>query len=196
MKVKDLVQQVISYSHDEDSSETRMSEKSLVWINSAYHELLQENLPFLRNKLLKIETKNIENSYLELPKDFYLLDKIILENGKVISKDDKEFYDIELNKLYLGKNISAKNADIRYIPEFPLLKLDDDISSLHMGTNYADALIWGALVWSSIYERGLHTKSEVTLFESKWEKAKRNFKLSLQAYSSDILRTKPYSFFN
>ena len=193
--VKDLVEQIVSYSHDEDTPETNLMEKALVWLNSAYHEMLQENLTYLKHKMIKYELKTVIDSAFDLPEDFYLLEKIILDNNTVISKYDKNLYDIELNKIYLTKEM-AKIAEIGYIPQFKVLDFDDPLTSLHIDMNHAKNLIWGALVWSSIYERGLNTQSELALFETKWTQVKQNLKLTLSTYNDEVLRTSPYNFLN
>lgn len=193
MKIKDLVDQVISYSHDEDTPDTDLAAKALTWLNSAYHELLQENLLFLKHKMLKQYDANLENGFFVIPDDFYIFEKIRLKNGTIISKEDKTEYSIEGNLLFL-KNYKSESLQFVYIPEFKMLNLEDSLSSMHISSNYIQSLIWGALVWSSIYERGLNTQSELGLFEAKWNQAKQNYKVTLSTYSDQILRTTPYKF--
>lgn len=195
MKIKDLVDQIISYSHNEDTPDTDLSAKALTWLNSAYHELLQENLAFLKYKMLTSKTIEIKNGSSKLPDDFYLFEKISLSNGEVISKEDKDRYSIEGDFVFI-KNVKDEYLNITYIPQFKQLNLDDSLSIMHISSNYVQSLIWGALVWSSIYERGLHTNSELSLFEAKWSQAKQNYKVTLATYSDQVLRTTPYSMFN
>jgi len=193
--VKDLVEQIISYSHDENTPDNKLTEKALVWLNSAYHEVLQENLVYLKHKMIKYTSVSVENASFELPEDFYILEKLILDNKTVISKEEKDKYDKELNKIVLTDE-NVKNVDLVYIPEFRVLQLEDSLNVLHMDYANAKNLIWGALVWSSIYERGINTSSEINLFDSKWKQMKQNFKLSLDTYNSEFLRTTPYRFLN
>tara|TARA_Y100001960_G_scaffold131904_1_gene140104 strand:+ start:695 stop:1282 length:588 start_codon:yes stop_codon:yes gene_type:complete len=195
MKIKDLVDQIISYSHNEDTPDTDLSAKTLTWLNSAYHELLQENLAFLKYKMLKQESIEMTDGFFELPADFYLFEKIKLKNGNVISKEDKSKYSIEGNLLFIN-NFKDEVLELVYIPQFQHLKLDDSLSIMHISSNYVQSLVWGALVWSSIYERGLHTNSELSLFEAKWSQAKQNYKVTLATYSDQVLRTTPYCMFN
>lgn len=195
MKIKDLVDQIISYSHDEDTPDTDLTAKALTWLNSAYHELLQENLAFLKHRMLKQANILLTDEFFELPDDFYLFEKIKLSNGQIISKEDKELYSIEGNLVFL-KNQTNQNISFVYIPEFKELTLDDSLTVMHISSNYVQSLVWGALVWSSIYERGLHTQSELGLFEAKWNQAKQNYKVTLTAYSDQVLRTVPYQFIN
>lgn len=195
MTIKELVNQVISYSHDEDTPDTELTAKALTWINSAYHELLQENLAFLKNKMLKQITVNLTDEFFELPDDFYLFDRIKLANGQVILKEDKHAYSLEANNCFL---VNEKNQTLilTYIPAFKQLALTDSLNAMHISSNYVQSLVWGSLVWSSIYERGLHTQSELGLFEAKWNQAKQNYKVTLATYSDQTLRTKPYRFIN
>ncbi|HAG52917.1 MAG TPA: hypothetical protein DCL21_03930 [Alphaproteobacteria bacterium] len=193
MKIKDLVDQIISYSHNEDTPDTDLSAKALTWLNSAYHELLQENLAFLKHKMLTQVEVSLSDDFFELPKDFYLFEKIKLANGQVISKEDKDCYSIEGDLVFL-KNQKNQNLMFVYIPEFKQLTLDDSLSIMHISSNYVQSLIWGALVWSSIYERGVHTQNELSLFEAKWNQAKQNYKVTLATYSDQVLRTVPYQF--
>lgn len=195
MTIKELVDQIISYSHDEDTPDTELTAKALTWLNSAYHELLQENLAFLKNKMLKKITVDLSDESFELPEDFYLFEKIELANGVVISKEDKPAYALEIDKCYLPGELN-QTLTLSYVPAFIQLKLEDSLAVMHISSNYVQSLIWGALVWSSIYERGLHTQSELGLFESKWNQAKQNYKVTLATYSDQTLRTKPYSYLN
>jgi hypothetical protein len=194
MKIKDLVDQIISYSHNEDTPDTDLSVKALTWLNSAYHELLQENLAFLKYKMIKQYHVEMTDGFFELPADFYLFEKIRLKNGNLISKEDKNLYSIEGNLIFI-KDVKDTELDLVYIPQFEQLKLDDSLSIMHISANYVQSLIWGSLVWSSIYERGLNTNSELSLFEAKWNQAKQNYKVTLATYSDQILRTTPYSMF-
>lgn len=195
MTIKNLVDQIISYSHDEDTPDTDLTAKALTWLNSAYHELLQENLAFLKSKMLKKVTLKLVDETFELPDDFYLFEKIKLENGTVISKEEKGAYSLEANNCYLTKEVN-QTVTLSYIPAFKQLKLEDSLNTMHISSNYVQSLIWGALVWSSIYERGLHTQSELGLFEAKWNQAKQNYKVTLATYSDQTLRTKPYTYLN
>ena len=194
MKIKDLVDQIISYSHNEDTPDTDLSVKALTWLNSAYHELLQENLAFLKHKMIKQYHVVMTDGFFELPADFYLFEKIRFKNGNLISKEDKNLYSIEGNLIFI-KDVNDIELDLVYIPQFEQLKLDDSLSVMHISANYMQSLIWGSLVWSSIYERGLNTNSELSLFEAKWNQAKQNYKVTLATYSDQILRTTPYSMF-
>lgn len=193
MKIKDLVDQIISYSHNEDTPDTDLSVKALTWLNSAYHELLQENLAFLKHKMLTQTNANLVNGCFQLPEDFYLFEKIKLSNGQIISKENKDLYAIEGDTVFLN-NVTDQSVSFVYIPEFKQLGFDDSLSIMHISSNYVQSLIWGALVWSSIYERGIHTQSELSLFEAKWNQAKQNYKVTLATYSDQVLRTTPYRF--
>lgn len=195
MKIQDLVNEIISYSHNEDTPDTNLNAKALTWLNSAYHELLQENLAYLKYKMLKKVSINLKDNEFELPEDFYLLEKIKLANGTIISKENKSFYSIESNICMLEEQHN-QTINLTYIPEFSQLKLDDELRIMHISTNYVQSLIWGALVWSSIYERGLNTQTELAIFENKWNQAKQNYKITLATYSDHILRTQPYNFMN
>ena len=195
MKIQDLVNQIISYSHDEDTPDTQLTAKALTWLNSAYHELLQENLVFLKTSMLKKASFNLVDEQFELPDDFYLLEKIALTDKTLIGKEDKNKYSLELTTCYLP-NEKNQTVTLSYIPAFQQLTLDDSVNTMHISANYVQSLIWGALVWSSIYERGLNTQSELGLFEAKWSQAKQNYKVTLATYSDQTLRTKPYSYLN
>lgn len=193
MTVKDLVEKIISYSHNEDTPDTDLSAKALTWLNSAYHELLQENLAFLKHKMLKSVNIEMTDGFFELPHDFYLFDKIKLANGKIISKENKDLYSIEGSLVFL-KNVKDSNITFTYIPAFQQLKMEDSLNIMHISSNYVQSLIWGALVWASIYERGVNTNSEIALFESKWNQEKQNYKVTLATYSDQVLRTVPYKY--
>lgn len=196
MNVKDLVEQIISYSHNEDTPDTQLSVKALQWLNAAYLELLQENLAFLKNKMVQSVSVEMVNGEILLPTDFYLFEQLLVtNNNQIVNNQDKDCYKIDEQSLIIDSKITSEVV-LSYIPVFQELTEDDSLAQMHISSNYIQGLIWGALVWSSIYERGLHTQAELAIFERKWNEAKQNYKITLAAYSDQLLRTKPYSFLN
>lgn len=42
-------------------------------------------------------------------------------------------------------------------------------------------LVWGAMVWSSLFERGFPSESEMVCYQRNWAQAKERLKLALMA---------------
>ena len=64
-------------------------------------------------------------------------------------------------------------------------------ASILLPPAFHDALVWGGLVWSALYERGLGSSAELQLFMRQWAEAKARLKLHLLSLAGLPLRVAP-----
>ena len=70
--------------------------------------------------------------------------------------------------------------------------LDGDEASLALPAGQVHGLVWGALVWSSVFERGFATASELAQFRAQWQEAKARVKLAVLGQVGVPLRVQGY----
>lgn len=209
MNVSELRERILDISHDESAPDNDLNDKALDWLNSAYHELIDELMPFLGRYLRQEESVITDsNGQATLSADVYRIMRTVDEtNGRTLKEMTREdvldvdptgqhtgapigFY-IEGAKLTLYPRTSV-DLTVLYLPEVADLTEDDGEDEILLPRQFHHVLVWGALVWSSIYERGFGTQSDLTLFQRKWEEAKRNAKLSLASQPSGTLRVQSF----
>lgn len=83
---------------------------------------------------------------------------------------------------------AAGSATVVYTPRPVALAEDGPESSIMLPPAFHDALIWGGLVWSALFERGLGSAAELQLFSRQWAEAKARLKLHLLGQAGVPLR--------
>ncbi len=200
MNVLDLQKQVTSLSHQEDSLNSGLKMKSLQWLNHAYQEIMEEIAPFLS----EIYTKMVDLTLDELgravlPDDFYKIEKVFLSGtelpkltiAEAVIAEDKKGYWLERNYIHILPKNTVGHLVMLYqstIPKLTESSLEEDIL---IPKNFHYALVWGALVWASVQERGFSAQSDLKLFQQKWLEAKQSLKLSLANRADQKLSVAP-----
>lgn len=211
MNVVEIRDRILELSHDEAAPDTDLNRKSLRWLNSAYHELIDELRPFLRRYLQTEETVTTdENGQATLSSDVYRIIRVVDETHSRVLKErayedildispltdaegSAEYFWMQGSTLTLQPKGQA-TLKVVYLPEISDLLETDNESQILIPAQFHHALVWGGLVWSSVYERGFATQADLVLFQRKWDEAKQNVKLSLTARPSGSLRTAPFNF--
>lgn len=208
MNVNELRDRILEISHNEVAPDTNLKVKALSWLNSAYHEIVSDCLSYLERSLEKLVVLNIEGGTANLPNDLSRILKVVDEKTNLamtqISQSQAAEYDmsesilgvpklywIDNNKIYTYPkcNGSVKLVYLKQVENLEELTLESDIvipKQFHYG------LVWGGLVWSSIFERGFTSQSDLKMFQAKWDDAKRELKLSLSSQPMKTLRVEPY----
>jgi hypothetical protein len=76
------------------------------------------------------------------------------------------------------------------IPTPRALAEDGMESTILLPPRYHDALIWGGLMWSALFERGLSSMSEINLFSRQWADAKARIRLGMLGQSGQVFRVR------
>ena len=184
MQVNELIERILEISHDEVAPDTQLKQKALRWLNSAYHELMEDCFPFLEMRLAKEIVLDVVADKVDLPSDFNRLVSMRDEKtGKLLFYKNNNFkldtYENTLTFNIMFKNV--KKVRLCYLPKVTDLLEDDAENAVMIPRQFHAVLVWGALVWSTVYERGFSTATDIKLFQTKWDEAKRDMKLSLSS---------------
>jgi hypothetical protein len=181
------------------------------WLNAAYHEIIDECLPYLKRYLQRTETVTSTLETAVLSSDAYRILRVVdTTNARVLRELTRErLVDLDPDNSTQGQPVRftafedtltlhptpAKNIELEvlYLPSVADLVPNAAENAILLPRQFHQSLIWGALVWSAIYERGFNTNGELQLFQSKWDEAKQKIKLSLVNRPCDVLRTEPYN---
>lgn len=175
MHVSEIIERILEISHDEVAPDTKLKQKALRWLNSAYHEMMEVLIPFMPQLEKKIKLTLVDG-YAVLPDDLSRVINVVDTNDvKVLYKT---IYKDDILNLYINNN-SVENVYVNYTTTVNDLEDSVQESSILLPKQFHSLLVWGALVWASIYERGFNNQSELNLFQKKWDEAKREAKLSL-----------------
>lgn len=211
MTVNELLSGIIAISHNEDTPDTLLSAKALQWLNAAYQEVIDECAAYLKRYLERTETVTTTLATATLPGDVHRILRVVdTTHARVLREASRDTlldhdptlahtgqphsFTLSENTLTLHPKPSQNlNLEVLYLPRVDDLAPDGNEATILLPRQFHQALIWGALVWSSIYERGFNTSGELQLFQNKWDEAKQKIKLSLVNKPSGPLRTTPYT---
>lgn len=192
MNVNEILARVIEVSHGEDGADSGLRERALGWVNSAYGELMDEILPFvLEDVAVEVLVAYDANGVGTLPTNCRRVEAVF-ESGRPLEKLCRAEFDAgETGYLVTGGRLhvtpselsTAGEVRVIYIPHFEELVADGEVAVL--ASTQQHALIWGALVWGSAYERAFSAQGDLRLFQGKWDEAKRQIKLFF-AQRSDV----------
>lgn len=211
MTVNELLAGIVAVSHNEDTPDTLLSAKAMQWLNAAYHEVIDECLPYLKRYLHRTETITTSLDVATLSTDAYRIVRVVDKtNGHMLREVTPErLIDLDPDSTTTGApahftafhntlTLHPKPSEnilleVLYLPSVADLVANGDESSILLPRQFHQSLIWGGLVWSAIYERGFNTGGELQLFQSKWDEARQKIKLSLVNSPTNALRTTPYT---
>lgn len=215
MNVNEIRDRVLEVSHDEVAPDTTLKSKAMNWLNSAYHEMVDECMPYLTRYLQRTERLSAlaGTGNITLALDVYrLLGVRDTQTNKLL----KEVSFVEFENAYTGalSSVSAPTQfwleghilhlnstkevtlDVTYLPNVPDLAEGEGESTILIPKQFHSSLVWGALVWGSVYERGFSSVSDMNLFQNKWDEAKAKMKLSLASSYTKDMRVQPYGLFS
>jgi hypothetical protein len=191
MNVSQIRDRIVQISHNEDAPDTALRSKALDWLNSAYHELIDDLMPLLERHLRRQVTLTVTAGEALLPADAYRLLRVRDPNTNRLYKEQAftrlntqevatapHTFRVEGQKLVFGDSAPA-TVEVTYLPSVPDLAETDTAEAILLPRQFHSALVWGGLVWSAIYERGLSSQTELALFQQKWDEAKQRVRQSL-----------------
>lgn len=208
MNVNEIRNRILEISHDEVAPDTDLLAKAMNWLNSAYHEMVDECMPYLGRYLQKRETVQVEEGKAVLNSEAYRLVSVVDKSNKKALQETT--YEAVMQVDPALENIGAPTAfwlegddvyihpkqnvelEVVYMPVVANLIEGDVEGSVLLPKQFHSALVWGGLVWGSVYERGFSSGADIKLFQNKWDEAKRKVKLSLSAKPAGSVRVKPY----
>ncbi len=208
MTVNEILQEILQLAHHENSPNTQMLEKALGWLNAAYNELLDELGPFQaeQSPSLQCITTNAEGQA-QLNAPVRKIEQIVNATGQALQPISlvavAAWQDGQNNQTLPAYNLQnqtlsifppqATSLKVFYLPQIVDLQRTDGTDAILVPPEHHKALVWGGLVWASVYERGFSAAQDMRLFEQKWLAAKQQIKLSMLAKPQAALRTAVYS---
>ena len=208
MNVNEIRDRILEVSHDEVAPDTNLQNKAISWLNSAYHEMMDECMPFMERYLQKSELVEVESGLGSLNQEVYRAVQVVdIQNKRalkevsyqeILAKDPAlevkgapACYYLQGNQIsvYPAQNTSLK---VVYMPVVSDLSEGQVESDILLPRVFHGGLVWGGLVWGSVFERGFSSASDMKLFQAKWDAAKTKVKLSLSSNSQKELRVKPF----
>lgn len=209
MQVNELRSRIIDISHNESAPDTDLQTKALQWLNAAYHEIMNELSPFMPRYLEESVTLSTDaDGAVALPTNVERIMRVIAPHTNSVLQETiqstvwdidpvleqsgtpQRFY-VQNSQLFIHPKAQT-DIKVLYIKKINDLELNGTEESVLLPAHFHYALVWGALVWGTTYERGFSSQADLSLFQVKWEEAKRKIKLALISRPSAPLRTAPY----
>lgn len=208
MNVNEIRDRILEVSHDEVAPDTDLKLKCLGWLNSAYHEIIGVCMPYLERYIQNENLIEIVDGKGVLPEDVYrILTVIDIDTGLELyprSHADIVKYDVEFkssgssksywingNNIYVYPNSDTK-IKIIYLKQVSDLLDGGAEFEILIPKQFHHGLVWGGLVWSSIFERGFSSQGDLKIFQKKWDEVKREVKLSLASQPLEKLKVKSF----
>jgi hypothetical protein len=202
MQVNTIRDRIVELSH-QSGADGEVKSKALNWLNAAYMEVLNELLLLAPQSLQRTESISInaqgQGALSGAPQ---ALVRVIW--GEVPLAIVTPLTRLEADPLgslqgtpvlacltTTGIQVqprAAGNATVVYTPRPVALAEDGPESTILLPPAFHDALIWGGLVWSALFERGLGSAAELQLFTRQWAEAKARLKLHLLGQAGVPLR--------
>ncbi len=206
MNVNEIRDRIVELSH-QTAGDGEVQAKALGWLNAAYHELMDEIVAYLPPWLqVRVDAVTDATGKVELGQGAYRVLKVI-DNAQTRALEAAT--PLELMEL----DAADTNAPLRYAltatgiqvhpvkAEVPVtvlyVPLIQDVveggveASLLVPREHHYALVWGGLVWSSLFERGFGGTGEMQLYQRQWLEAKSRVKAGLVHHLAG-LRVRPF----
>jgi hypothetical protein len=208
MRVQEVVTQILALSH-QGGNDAALTAQALGWLNAAYRELMDELVPLAPPSLQTqavVVTNSAGNGVLpDLPAR--VLQVFDRNTGAVVPQVTVAEL-AALDPMGMGSGPVARcvvqgtavqvhpaceaTLLVVMIPVAKDVLLDGDEASLALPAGQVHGLVWGALVWSSVFERGFATASELAQFRAQWQEAKARVKLAVLGQVGVPLRVQGY----
>jgi hypothetical protein len=205
MQVNTIRDRIVELSH-QSGADGEVKGKALNWLNAAYLEVLNELLLLAPQSLQRTESVStnaqgqatlsgapqalVRAIWGEVPLAI-VTPLVLLEADPLGATQGTPVLACLTNTGIQVQPRAAGSAVVVYTPRPTALAEDGPESSILLPPAFHDTLIWGGLVWSALFERGLSSASELQLFSRQWAEAKARLKLHLLGQAGVPLRVQP-----
>ena len=210
MRVSEIRDRIVELSHHGAGVDGEMNRRAMGWLNSAYHEILDELLPHAPAALARTETVTSDTvGRAVLTQGVYrLLQVADRQNGRVLAltnaaaalaADPAGTAEGEPKMVYAdGAAVVLQpkapvQLVVRYVPQPADLQEGDAESAILLPVSQHSGLVWGGLVWCALFERGFVGAGELGLYQARWQQAKESAKLALVGVNGEGLRVQPFT---
>jgi hypothetical protein len=205
MNVNQIRDRIVELCRGGDGPDADLQTRAMGWLNSAYHELMDELIPYLPQALqVQEQVSSNAGGMANVSGEVYRL-------MQVVDRDQPRVLDLVTSADVLmldpagvasGKPVrayaygdtvtihpaSAANLTVRYVPLPVDLMADGSEGSILLPKPWHHVLVWGGLVWAALFERGFGGASEIVLYQQQWQTGKANIKVALRGNLGDSLR--------
>lgn len=210
MDVNAIRDRILELSHSSAGVDADLQGKALGWVNSAYHEVMDEVLPYLPQALQVQEVVTSNTSGVAtVSKGVYRLIRVVdAASGRtLLATTPLEILDLDPAGTATGDPVRgyakdntivvhpAKAVELKvlYVPVVTDLSAGGTETEVLLPRAFHHALVWGGLVWSALFERGFFSQSELVMYQRQWLAAKEGIKLSLLGNTAETLRVRPFN---
>lgn len=209
MNVNEIRDRIVELSH-QSAGDGEVQAKALGWLNAAYHELMDEVVAYLPPALQVMEeVATATGGEAVLAQVPYRVMKVVDKGqGRVLDAAvPAEIMAVDpagtatgspglFTVTAAGVKVYPASADVNlrvlYVPLIVDLSEGGAEASLLLPRAHHNALIWGGLVWSSLFERGFSSGGELATYQRQWLEAKQRVKLGLLHNMAGTLRVQPF----
>ena len=206
MNVNEIRDRIVELSH-QTAGDGEVQAKALGWLNAAYHELMDEIVAYLPPWLqVRAEVMTDTGGNAALGKGAYRVLKVV-DKARKQGLEAATPLDIMEPGMGMGNAVARYVAtaagiqvsppkggvplSVLYVPLVQDLVEGGAEASLFLPREHHHALVWGGLVWSSLFERGFGGGTEVQLYQRQWLEAKSRVKAGL-LHNVAGLRVQPF----
>jgi hypothetical protein len=204
MQVNTIRDRVVELAH-QSGADGEVKAKALNWVNAAYMELMNELLALAPQSLQRTETLSTDSSGVAiLSAPPAALVRVLWGQSALNVVTPLAVLEADPSQTALGEPVmacptatgvqvqprKAGSVQVVYLPTPLPLAEDGPASSILLAPRYHDALIWGGLMWSALFERGLSSVTELNMFSRQWAEAKARIRLGMLSQSGMDLRVR------
>ncbi len=209
MNVNEIRDRIVALSH-QTAGHGEVQAKALGWLNAAYHELMDEVVAYLP-PALQVQESVVTGVGGEavLGRVPYRILKVVDASAGVAlgGVTPLEIMELDPSGVLIGNaaryvvtaggvriHPSQAGVSLRvlYVPLVEDLVEGGAEASLLLPRAHHNALVWGGLVWSSLFERGFGSSAELQVYQRQWQEAKQRVKLGLLHNTASSLRVQPF----
>lgn len=205
MNVNEIRDRIVELSH-QTAGDGEVQAKALGWLNAAYHELMDESVAYLPPWLqVRTDVVTDASGQVVLGEGAYRVLKVLDKSrNKVLAAATPlqlmeagnegagpSRYEVTAAGIRVHPVTAEVPLSVLYVPLIQDLKEGGAEASLFLPREHHYALVWGGLVWSSLFERGFGSNAEVQSFQRQWLEAKSRVKAGL-VHHFQGLRVQPF----
>lgn len=209
MNVNDIRDRIVELSH-QTAGDGEVQAKALGWLNAAYHELMDEVVVYLPPSL-QVREQVVTGPIGEvvLGQAPYRILKVMdagqgralrpVTPGELVEFDpagtmqgDPVRYVPTGTGVLVHPAREGVKLAVLYVPVVQDLVEGGAEASIFLPKALHHALVWGGLVWSSLFERGFGSSAEIGVYQRQWLEAKQRVKLGLLHNLTGTLRVAPF----
>lgn len=208
MNVNEIRDRIMELSHQSGGDE-EMRGKALGWLNAAYHEVMDEVVAYVPPALQRLEeiTTGVDGRAVLAAVPYRVLKVVNRDDGVTLAQGSlAEVLEDDPTGRALGpvSRCVWNGAEVQvyparsvrlavlYVPMVNDLVAGAEEASILLPRAHHHALVWGGMVWSSLFERGFSSAGELVMYQRSWEQAKERVKLSLLSAGHSVPRVLPF----